>query len=363
MVVKGAVGFLSGSRALVADALHSLSDLFSDVIVLASLKLSLVPSDKSHPYGHGRFESLGALAVSLVLLLSGLVIMLDAIKAIIEKQAVSYGLAPIFAAVLSMSVKEILFRLTILEARKTSNDALLANAWHHRSDALSSLAVLIGVAGNRLGIPLMDPVAACVVSLMVAYAAIKIFRKALGKLTDEAVPLETIRRIEKAAGSVDQVMEAHDVRARWMGGKLLVDLHILVDPLLRITESHCIGEKVRTAIADAVPEVEETMVHVEPGECGRDPAHSLSREQVQKEMEGILDIDGGDIFPRVAGIHYRKGKPVIDLEIGFPDDTTIKEAAEGARCIKRLIEARGKFLVGNMVFSRISGSHGGSDIQ
>ncbi len=335
--LKIGVGYAAGSRALLADGVHSFSDLLTDLLVLLGLKVGRSPSDPSHPYGHGRFESLGALAVGAILTVVAGGILLDALDSALSGQTKVPGTGALLVAFLSLVAKESLYQWTARAARDLKSELLLANAWHHRSDALSSLAVLAGLAGAQAGAPILDPVAAGIVAFMVAHAAWRILRPALGKLTDEALPPEEIQGLLEEAGKVEGVRNVHDLRARWMGGLLLVDLHILVDPRLTVSEGHRVGEAVRQALAEKVPHLAEAIVHVEPEEHGSHFELGPSRREVLEALDRILSETEGLQGWETLCIHYADGKVSLDLHLEFPSSWRLDRARERARQVEEAI--------------------------
>jgi len=339
--LKVGVGLAAGSRALVADGVHSFSDLLTDLLVLLGLEVGRAPSDSSHPYGHGRFESLGALAVGAVLAVVAGGILLDALEAAFSGKPAPPGAGAILAAAAGLLSKEALYQWTAHAARRIQSDLLLANAWHHRSDALSSLAVLFGLAGASLGAPILDPVAAALVAFMVAHAAWKVVRPALGKLTDEALPKEELQGLLETARRVEGVREVHDLRARWMGGLLLVDLHVLVDPDLTVSEGHRVGEALRAALASSVPHLAEAIVHVEPEEHGTHFELGPSREEIRRALEELLGKEDPARIRswEILSIHYREGKVTLDLLVELPPSWTLEEARREGRALEEKIRA------------------------
>ena len=335
--LKVGVGAAAGSRALLADGVHSFSDLLTDFLVLLGLKVGRAPSDRSHPYGHGRFESLGALAVGAVLAVVAGGIFLDALDEALSGSAGVPGTWAPLTALLSLVTKEALYQWTARTARRIRSDLLLANAWHHRSDAMSSLAVLAGLAGAKAGLPLLDPVAALLVALLVAHAAWAILRPALGKLTDEALPPEDVQGLLAVARGVEGVRDVHDLRARWMGGLLLVDLHILVDPDLTVSEGHRVGEALKKELSRAVPHLAEAIVHVEPEEHGVHFDLGPSREEIVEALrEAISGVEGLQAW-ELLGLHYIGGKVSLDLSLRFPPDWSLDRAREKAREVEEKV--------------------------
>ncbi len=246
--VKFGVGTVTGSMALVADGVHSLSDLVTDLVVWGGLRLSRRPADRSHAYGHGKFETVATAVVALALLAAGGWIAVEAMLALIAGAVSVPG--PLVAAVAAVSVifKEWLFRATRRVARQLRSTSLEANAWHHRSDALSSVAVLVGGVAAMAGFAQGDQVAAIAVALLVGWAATRILRRALYELTEGALSVADQDRVIQAIASVAGVQSWHKLRTRGSGRGAFVDVHIQVDPTLSVADSHAIASRVEEAV-------------------------------------------------------------------------------------------------------------------
>ena len=263
--LKLALGAAFGSAALVADGVHSLTDLATDLVVIGGIRLAARPADRSHAYGHGKFETLAGGVVALALILAGAWLIWDA------AQTLKGGPRPPGAlimgiATLSMGVKEWLFRLTRWAAGRLKSHVLLANAWHHRTDALSSAAVLVGGGITVLGHPSGDRVAAMAVGAMVILAALRIVGQTLHELTEGALPEEERTRIARAIETVNGVRGWHRLRTRRVGRQPVVDVHIQVDPELTVRRAHDIATEVERAVAAALGGRASVVVHVEPGQ-------------------------------------------------------------------------------------------------
>ncbi|NQU41536.1 MAG: cation transporter [Lentisphaerae bacterium] len=270
--IKFVAGTLGHSRAVVADAVHSLTDLSTDIAVIAGSMIWDKPPDSSHPYGHRRFETLVALFVGGVLLLAGLGLGWNALVALQTPRAQAPGMIAFLAALVSIVVKEILYRWTAHSGKRLGSIALEANARHHRSDALSSIPVALAVAGARL-IPswtFLDHAGALVVCVFIVYSAWKIMGPGLAELTDSAAPESIRRKITAIAESIPDVHEVHNVRTRYVAARLQIDLHVLVAPTMSVARSHDIAVNVQNLLIEQGPNVLDVIVHIEP----YDPAHS-----------------------------------------------------------------------------------------
>jgi cation diffusion facilitator family transporter len=264
-LIKLIVGGFAGSVALVADGIHSASDIATDLAVLGGIRLSSKPADPSHPYGHGRYETLAGGLVAGALILVGLYIAWEAGSALYARQeAYPPGLVVVLVATVSVLAKEWIYRRTIRVARRLRSPALHANAWHHRSDALSSVAVLIGGLCGLLGWGHADQVAGIVVGLMVVVAGGRTVRDVLHELVEGSLSRVERETIQAAIERVPAVRSWHALRTRSVGREPFVDLHVLVDPTLSLLQGHRISMQVEEAVESACKRPVNVMVHVEP---------------------------------------------------------------------------------------------------
>ena len=268
--VKLSAGVWAGSLALTADGLHSLADTVTDLAVIFGVYFGGKEPDYTHPYGHGRIETFAAVFVAIALFLAGAGMMykaggdIAAIHAVPEKGPTTLNAAVIAVALLSLGTKEVLYRWARRIAVTTHSTALYANAWHHRSDSLSSVAVLIGVVAVRLGYPYGDPLAALAVSLMIVMVAIRIIGDCFHELSERAVDRSTLRQIEQVLGSDGRICQWHRLRTRTVGREIFVDVHILVNPELNITEAHQIADTLENNLHHQIPRPINVVVHIEP---------------------------------------------------------------------------------------------------
>lgn len=262
--VKVIVGFLAASLAMIADGIHSLSDAATDVAVLLGVRLGSKAPDQSHPYGHGRAETFSAALIALVLILVGAVMMYYATMAIARDEVTTPRLAVLIAAVLSIASKEWLYRVTQKVAIQSHSTALYANAWHHRSDALSSIAVVIGFISLEFGFGHGDQVAAIAVGLMIIWVGVSIIGDSLRELTEGAVDEDTIEHIKDIINANSSIRRWHKLRTRTVGREVFLDLHILVDPALDIAAAHEISESLEKALHEQIPRPVNIIVHIEP---------------------------------------------------------------------------------------------------
>lgn len=265
--LKLIAGILAHSGAMVSDAVHSMSDVFSTVIVMIGVRAAEKDSDREHPYGHERMECVAAIVLAVVLLITGLMIGYKGIMKISSAQdgAIQVpGLLALAAAVISIAVKEGMYRYTIRAARKIDSEALRADAWHHRSDALSSIGALIGIGGARLGFPVLDPIASVVICLFIAKAAYDIFRDAIGKMVDRSCDDNTEQAIRDLALSHEGVLAVDRLMTRQFGNRIYVEMEVSVDGRLPLNEAHDIAERVHDDIEKSFPKVKHIMIHENP---------------------------------------------------------------------------------------------------
>ncbi len=261
-------GVLAHSGAMISDAVHSASDVLSSFIVIIGVKLSARQADREHPYGHERFECVAAIVLAVILALTGVLIGVRAVESISEGETAlqTPGLLALIAAAVSILAKEGMYWYTRAYARRLRSPSLMANAWHHRSDALSSVGALIGIAGARLGLPVMEPIASLVICVFILKAAYDIFRDATGKMVDRACDEETERRLADCVLQEEQVLGIDRLQTREFGSRIYVDLEIRADGALTLWESHEIAERVHDRIEREFPAVKHIMVHVNPSE-------------------------------------------------------------------------------------------------
>jgi cation diffusion facilitator family transporter len=270
-LLKIVSGVLVGSIALLTDGFHSLSDLATDVAVLVGTYFGSKEADHEHPYGHGRIETVSAALVGLILLLIGAVMIYKASLQIARftgsrELSSSFGAVMIWVSLISVISKELIYRWTRNIAITTHSAALYANAWHHRSDALSSLAVLIGAIAVIFGYPHGDQVAAIAVGLMIILVSVKVFSGCLHEFTERSVDQKTVEQIEKIITAERRILDWHKLRTRSLGREVFIDLHILVDPNLTITDAHQIADALEQSLHDRMSQPVNVMVHVEPKE-------------------------------------------------------------------------------------------------
>lgn len=266
-IFKLIAGMLGNSAAMISDAVHSLSDVISTIIVIIGVKLANKQADKDHPYGHERFECVAALILAVILFATGIGIGYSGIKTIIaghyEALTIPGSLA-LIAAIVSIVVKEGMYWYTRAAAKRINSSALMADAWHHRSDSLSSIGSFIGILGARIGFPVLDSVACIVICFFIIKAAFDIFMDAIGKMTDHSCDDETVENIHSLIGSLGGVHGIDLLKTRIFGDKIYIDVEITVDGNATLHDSHQIAHAVHDTIEQEFPKVKHCMVHVNP---------------------------------------------------------------------------------------------------
>lgn len=260
-------GVVAHSGAMISDAVHSASDVFSTIIVIIGIRIASKDSDRDHPYGHERMECVAAIILATVLLTTGIGIAYGAMKNILSGNRAELaipGILALVAAIISILVKEGMFWYTKINAKKIDSGALMADAWHHRSDALSSIGALIGIAGSRLGYPVLDSIASLVICLFIAKAAYDIFKDAVDKMVDKACDEAMESQLTACVLSQKGVLGIDLLRTRVFGNKIYVDLEISADRNKSLYEAHAIAESVHNCIESTFPKVKHIMVHVNP---------------------------------------------------------------------------------------------------
>lgn len=268
-VFKFLAGILANSGAMVSDAVHSASDVLSTFVVIIGVNISGQRADKNHQYGHDRMECVAAIILAAILFVTGAGIGWTGIEKIMnvgEHSIEIPGMLALIAAVVSIVVKEWMYWFTRAAANKINSGALKADAWHHRSDALSSVGSLIGIAGARMGFPILDPIAAVVIALLVIKAAYDIGKDSISKMLDSSVDQKTEAEIQGIVAKQPGILRIDDLKTRTFGSKFYVDLEIAVDGDMKLREAHDIAENVHDVLEETYPELKHCMVHVNPYE-------------------------------------------------------------------------------------------------
>lgn len=319
-VIKLIGGVLFHSHALIADGVHSLSDLVIDAMVLFASKYGSQDADDTHPYGHQRIETAGTLMLASFLILAGVGIAWDALHALLAEQLEQPGQLALPIAVLSIISNEFLFYYTKKIGHQIQSALIVANAWHHRSDSASSAVVALGLIGSLWGYVYLDALAAIVVGMLIVHMGIHYGWSSVKELIDTAIDPQMLQKIEHVIEEIDGVKKIHQLRSRSMGGDVIIDVHVLVDPFISVSEGHYIAQHVHYLLMKTLPKVKDVTVHIDPedDEIFCPSVHLPNRKKLeddflitlQKQCPGLLNWS----------LHYLDGHLLIDL---FFDSTII----------------------------------------
>lgn len=315
--MKIILGYVGQSQVLIADGVHSLADLASDLVVIVAAKHGSAKADDDHPYGHGRIETVVEVMLGGFLVAVATGIMVDAVSRLVGPpiETVPTWIA-LFAAFLSIAANEGLFHYTIYVSKKANSQLLKANAWHHRTDAISSVIAVVGIAGAMAGFPTLDSIAAIGVSLFIAKIGWDISWRSLRELIDTALDPEKVEQIRQTILTVDGVKAVHSLRTRSMGAYALVDVHILVsDSRISVSEGHQISESVMRLLLKEIDEVSDVTVHIDPEDD--EVKGTCSHLPLRGEVLHLLDkaFAANKFYPQIKNVtlHYLDGKIHIDL--------------------------------------------------
>ena len=344
-VAKIIVGVIASSQALIADGIHSLSDLATDFLVLFAAKHAHREADDEHPYGHGRIETVATVVLGVSLVAVAIGISYDAVRRLMTPELLLHpGWMALLVAVISVLSKELIYQYTARAARRLRSKMLHANAWHSRSDAISSIIVVIGVVATMLGYPSFDALAAVAVALMVAKIGWDLLWQSLQELIDTALDPERVEAIRETIMAVDGVRTCHMLRTRHSGSDALVDVHIQVDPALSVSEGHQIGEAVRWRLIKTIDDVSDVTVHIDPedDELASSCKGLPLRDEVLRRLEQQWQhLDIGERLDKVV-VHYLNGKVHVEVFLNSTGEDTqqladlsaaIREAAQKAQDI------------------------------
>ncbi len=332
-VAKLAGGFFGQSQALIADGLHSLSDLASDAMVFVAAKHASEDADEEHPYGHARFETIATVALAVLLVIVGLGIAYDAIISLVTDEPIEKpDLFTLWIAAFSIISNEGLYHYTKLVGTRIRSNLLLANAWHHRSDAVSSIVVLVGIAGTQFNMSKLDAYAAIIVAIMIARIGFKLGYDSVQELVDASLEPELVQKIRQNILSHEDVRELHMLRTRRLGHYAHVDVHILVGPKLSVSEGHHISETVEKSLKDSFDEINDVTVHIDPEDDEQEassmhlPLRSELITALKNEWSTIPELDSIDDIT----LHYLSGE--ISVEASMPlekvDDLELTKALQ-----------------------------------
>ena len=314
-----AFGIIGHSQALLADGFHTLSDLLSDFIVLFAIKQSSQAADEDHPYGHGRIETLATVVLGVLLVAAGLGIGIRGYSSILTAERANPELITLFFAALAIVSKEYLYRFTLKAAKATHSGLLESNAWHHRSDALSSIVVVAGISAQLLGMPYMDAAAAIIVAILITLMGSRLTRNAFRELIDTSLDFELVSQVKSLIEDNESVRKVHSLRSRSMGGLGYVDAEIRVNPRLTVSEAHYIAFSLEQQIQISFPRIVDVSIHIDPlTESGHD---SVSRLPGRNQILEMLQIAWqpfpcGELIEQI-NLHYLKRQ--IEIDIVLPE--------------------------------------------
>lgn len=316
-VLKIVYGLIGHSSALLADGVHSLSDLLTDMLVVLASKYGSIAADENHPYGHQRIETAATMFLSLLLIVVGVGVVTDGIRHFIMHSTKPHGVEVLSVAVLSILVNELLFHYTKRVGVNIRSQLLIANAWHHRSDAISSFVVLVGVMGSMMGYHHLDAVAACVVGLMIIQMGGKIGWNSINELTDAGVDASTLVKMESLIINCSGVVALHQLRTRSMGGAIFVDVHVMVSEDISVSEGHHIAQQVASTLRQEIALIADVTVHVDPEDdevCNPSTHLPTRADLVMFLKEACQEMRGYQHLKRMT-IHYLDGE--INLHLYF----------------------------------------------
>jgi cation diffusion facilitator family transporter len=334
--VKTITGFITGSTVLIADGIHSLADLITDVFTYALIRIAGKEPDEDHPYGHGKFETFGAMFLAIFLAGVSIAIGLEAVDSIqnIEKQKpLSYY--ALIAAAISILANEGLYHFCAYKGKQVNSTIILANAWHHRTDSISSVAALIGIGLNMMGFLIADAIAALAVTAFLLKISYKIGRNAFDELVEASVDEETLDKIKSSVLSNSGVLSFHQLRARFIGGQIFVDVHTDVSTNISVSEGHAIAHSVEESIFRDIPHVADVTVHVDPKGAKQSALPTeLYRQNLEPLILKILQkhtckIKVDNILLHVLQNGFYADIRLQKIDLSTAELSTIKKALEG----------------------------------
>lgn len=313
------IGVFANAFSLVADAVHTLSDLVTDIMVLLAGRQGAEPADRNHPYGHGRIETATTMLLGIVLVGVGMGFLWSSgVRLQHMDESLPLHPAALYMAITTLFAKEALFRFSLAASKRLQAPMLEANAWHARSDAASSLVVAVGIGGGLAGYPFLEPLAAAVVGFLIVSMGAKLAWKALRELIDTGMSDAELAALSNTIHATPGVVDMHDLRTRRMANRVLCDTHILVDPRITVSEGHRISDTVYTRIREAHPEVREVLVHIDAEEDGElqgvPPGPPATRDEIER-LVGELLGDDAPLLQRIQ-IHYLGQRVEIEIVLG-----------------------------------------------
>ncbi len=345
--VKVIVGIIGQSQSLIADGIHSLSDLFSDGLVLFAATHAASAPDDDHPYGHARFETAATLGLGILLIAVAIGIVWDAVARLFSPEALLQPqMMTLYVAAFSIFSKEALYWYTVKAAERINSPMLRANAWHHRSDAISSIVVLVGIAGTMAGLPYLDAIAAVLVGLMVARIGWELGFGALQELVDAGLEQQKVEQLRNAILAIDDVRNVHMLRTRRHGHLAAADVHVQVDPWLSVSEGHMISVAVEKAARNALEELVDVTVHIDPEDDEESPPSSIglpTRSEALDILEQAWVTTGCDGRWEQVQLHYLQGKIHVHVYLALSCLDEMGDAETIARHFSTPLEALPEF--------------------
>ncbi len=358
--IKVLVGYIGNSQALIADGIHSLSDLITDILVLVATKQSAQAADEGHPYGHDRIQTLVSLALAGSLGIIAIVIAWDAVIRIVSPESLLQpGFWPLAVAAISVVSKEGYFQYVVRHPSAATSRMLHANAWHSRSDALSSLAVIVGVGGVLAGFAWADAFAAIVVAGLLLVVAYRIGREGAEELIDSAASPVLNANMRKTILSIEGVRDSHELRTRRMADKVLADVHIRVDPLISVSEGHRIGDEVMDTLKTRFPEVGDVVVHIDPEDdivgdvYSKLPMRSVIVAEINTSLHNLRNnFDSRfSLQPKNIVVHYLDDGCQIEIWMSMPDEATTRDCSLASSTIKDALMRIDNIVSASVLFS------------
>lgn len=322
-------GIVGKSQALLADGIHTLSDLSSDLVILFASGSAARAADEDHPYGHGRIETVASVLLGAMLVLVGLGIGFRGVESILDPVQQDPEAITLLFACLAIAAKESLYRYTLRAARKIHSSLLESNAWHHRSDALSSIVVVIGIATQLLGLPYMDALAAMIVAILIAWMGFKLGRNALYELIDTGLDLELVDEIKEVMRANSGVIGIHNLRSRSMGGLGYIDAHIEVDSDLTVSEAHYIAHRIEHRVKNQFPQIIDVQIHIDPlDDAVKESVLSKlpDRERIESDLEQAWATIAQRDQVQQLKLHYLD--KLLEIDLVLPASTSSPDQQE-----------------------------------
>lgn len=344
-IIKIVIGKIGYSQALIADGIHSLSDLVSDGLVFVAARASVQHPDQEHPYGHQRIETIATIIIGLILLAVAIGIVNDAVIHIHHRDFLKPTWDVIVVAIFSIVANEWLFHYSKKQGEKIKSNLLISNAWHKRSDVFVSIIVLLSVIGSFFGWRWLDAIGAIIIALFIINMAAKMIWRSIQELIDRGVDASTLEKIKATIYSVPGVQSIHQLRTRMHGQSILIDLHIIVDPFISVSEGHHIGEEVHSKLLQHIKNLNDVTVHIDPedDETARPSLHLPNRETVKKLLAERWSTLPGYASIKKMTLHYLEGNLYIEIYIpqhkmdGFSASELLEKYRESIRDIPEIV--------------------------